>query len=217
MLPHHIWNWIPLLTRTMGPEGKGEISMATLLTASLRLRPDRMILGEVRTREEAEVLFDAMHTGHSVATTFHADTASQLIRRMLEPPFNLPPTEVSSINLIVVQHRDRRRNFRRTFEISELVTGVEGKVITNRIFLWRPRLDKFEQVNTPRRYIEDINLYTGMTEREILEDLGQRKEIIEWMDRKGYSNIVDVGEVMRMYYNFPEELLELVEGDKKLK
>jgi len=216
VLPAHVWNWIPLLTRGGSSEGKGKITMSDLLTTSLRLRPDRVILGEIRTPQEAEVLFDAMHTGHSVSTTFHADTATQLLKRMIEAPFSIHATEIESIHLVVVQHRDRRKNIRRTYEISELVPGASGTLSTNRLFLWRARSDTFELVNRPRRYIEEVNLYTGMTEREISDDLKQRKRILNWMGENGYSDLEQVSEVMRVYYNMPEVLEEAIEGNKKL-
>jgi flagellar protein FlaI len=215
VLPEHLWNWIPLLTRTGVKESK--ITMADLLTTSLRLRPDRVILGEIRTRQEAEVLFDAMHTGHSVAATFHSDSAAQMLRRLLEPPFEIPATEVEAVQLIVVQHRDRRRNLRRTFEISEVVPGTSGKLTTNRLYMWRPRLDTFEKTNVPRRYIESINLYTGMTEREILSDLKEREKIMEWAFKNDYHDLKDVGEIMRMYYNLHDDLMKYVDSNKKMK
>src|SRR3989344_2213343 len=56
--------WAPLVTRLPNPEGKGEVSMLDLLVNSFRMRPDRIILGEIRKQEEATVLFEAMHTGH---------------------------------------------------------------------------------------------------------------------------------------------------------
>jgi flagellar protein FlaI len=220
VLPKHVWNWIPLLTRGSSAgssaESKGKITMSDLLTTSLRLRPDRVILGEIRTPAEAEVLFDAMHTGHSVSSTFHADTAPQLLKRMLEAPFSIHATEIESVHLVVVQHRDRRKSIRRTYEISELTPGAAGTLTTNRLFLWRPRSDTFELVNKPRRYIEEVNLYTGMTEREINDDLKHRRRIINWMTENGYADIEQVSEVMRAYYNMPEVLEEALEGKKKL-
>ena len=57
-LPKYLyWNWIPLTTRESNPEGKGEVSMLDLIVTSLRMRPDRIVLGEIRRRKEAEVLF----------------------------------------------------------------------------------------------------------------------------------------------------------------
>ncbi|MCG8689113.1 MAG: Flp pilus assembly complex ATPase component TadA, partial [Desulfobacterales bacterium] len=63
MLPDFLY-WTPLVTRSPNPEGKGEISMLDLLVNSLRMRPDRIVLGEMRRKEEAMVMFEAMHTGH---------------------------------------------------------------------------------------------------------------------------------------------------------
>ncbi|MEM4134022.1 MAG: type II/IV secretion system ATPase subunit [Candidatus Micrarchaeia archaeon] len=218
-LPEHIWNWVPLLVREGGPSlemEKVKISMADLLITSLRMRPDRIILGEVRSPDEAKVLFDAMHTGHSVSTTFHADSANQMLKRMLEPPFSIHATEVESIHLVVVQHRDRRRNLRRTFEISEISPGLDGSLSTNRLYIWRPRTDKFEEINKPRRYIEDINIYTGMTEKEIYDDLEERKRILNWMVRQKYFDILQISEVAKAYYNTPDVLYRAVEKDREL-
>ncbi|MFH1470377.1 MAG: ATPase, T2SS/T4P/T4SS family, partial [Candidatus Micrarchaeota archaeon] len=64
--------WIPMSTREPNAEGKGEITMLDLMVNSLRMRPDRIVVGEIRRQREAEVLFEAMHTGHSVYATIHA-------------------------------------------------------------------------------------------------------------------------------------------------
>jgi len=79
MLPDFLY-WTPLVIRTPNPEGKGEVSMLDLLINSLRMRPDRIILGEMRKQQEAMVLFEAMHTGHSVYATVHADTAADSLK-----------------------------------------------------------------------------------------------------------------------------------------
>jgi len=66
-----ILHWVPLETRLPNPEGKGGINMLDLTVNSLRMRPDRIVVGEIRRKAEAEVLFEAMHTGHSVYGTLH--------------------------------------------------------------------------------------------------------------------------------------------------
>ena len=65
MLPK-ILHWVPMETRLPNPEGKGGIEMLDMIVNALRMRPDRIIVGEIRRKREAEVLFEAMHTGHSV-------------------------------------------------------------------------------------------------------------------------------------------------------
>ena len=64
--------------------------MLDLLVNSLRMRPDRIVLGEIRRKEEAEVLFEAMHTGHSVYSTVHAETVAETIQRLVYPPIEVP-------------------------------------------------------------------------------------------------------------------------------
>lgn len=83
-------HWVPLETRLPNPEGKGEISMLDLVVNALRMRPDRIIMGEVRRKAEAEVLFEAMHTGHSVYATLHANNAEETITRLTTPPIDKP-------------------------------------------------------------------------------------------------------------------------------
>ena len=87
-LPEYL-HWVPLTTREPNPEGKGEVTMLDLLVNSLRMRPDRIVVGEIRRKEEAEVLFEAMHTGHSAYTTVHANTADETIRRLTNPPIEI--------------------------------------------------------------------------------------------------------------------------------
>ena len=89
LLPKFLY-WAPLVTRLPNPEGKGEVSMLDLLINSLRMRPDRIILGEIRRQRDAEVLFEAMHTGHSVYATLHADSVAETISRLINPPINVP-------------------------------------------------------------------------------------------------------------------------------
>jgi flagellar protein FlaI len=208
-LPNFVWNWVPLLTRNPNPEGMGEVSMLDLLIASLRMRPDRVILGEIRRKNEAEVLFEAMHTGHAVYSTMHADTSVQALKRLIEPPFEIPMIELESLHLIVVQYRDRRTNIRRTLEISEIVPGIgEEELTMNHIYSWRARTDKFEKLKEPERLYDVLNLHTGMTKKEVDEDLKDRQTILEWMLKNKMYNIDEVGEIMARYYNDPEEFIK---------
>ncbi len=96
MLPNFLY-WTPLVTRSPNPEGKGEVSMLDLLVNSLRMRPDRIVMGEMRRKEEAMVLFEAMHTGHSVYATLHADCADETISRLTNLPLSIPSTLLGAV------------------------------------------------------------------------------------------------------------------------
>ncbi|MCD6415014.1 MAG: type II/IV secretion system ATPase subunit [Candidatus Diapherotrites archaeon] len=203
------WNWVPLVTRGANPEGKGEVSMLDLMVASLRMRPDRIIVGEVRRRREAEALFEAMHTGHSVYSTIHADTAAQVIRRLVEPPIEIPETELEALHLIVTQYRDRTKNKRKNLEVAEIVPrGVAGSnAQANYIYRWRARTDEFSRIGEPTRVTEILNLHTGMTVREIDEDLSDKEKVLQWMLDNKLSSIQDVGRVLKAYYTRPDEIV----------
>lgn len=204
------WNWIPMVTRLPNPEGLGAVSMLDLMVNALRMRPDRIMLGEIRRSEEANVLFEAMHTGHSVYSTLHADTGMQVVRRLVEPPIEVPPSEIEAINLVLVQYRDRRKNLRRTFEISE-ITSTGGVPDISKSYLWRPRTDKFDLAKPPNKYIQALNLHTGMTEKEIYEDQRKKTEILKWMEGHNYADIEQVGMVMKSYYSDEAALYNAVE------
>ncbi len=198
-LPTYQWNWIPLLTRPPNPEGYGEVTMLDLVVNSLRMRPDRIVMGEIRRKREAEVLFEAMHTGHSVYSTLHADTGDQVIKRLTEPPIEIPNTEVEDIHLLLVQYRDRRKNIRRTLELSEVVPSV-GEPELNRIFTWKARKDEFEMLRVPHRYVEQMNLHTGMTEKEVNADQQNKVKVLKWMLKHNLDSVEDVGRTMKAYY-----------------
>ncbi|MBI2079926.1 type II/IV secretion system ATPase subunit, partial [Candidatus Micrarchaeota archaeon] len=113
-------HWLPMVTREANPEGKGEVTMLDLMVNALRQRPDRILVGEIRRQREAEILFEAMHTGHSVYATLHADNAEQTISRLTNPPINIPSEMLDALAGIVVQFRHRRFNIRRTFEFAKI-------------------------------------------------------------------------------------------------
>ena len=122
-------HWVPMITRLPNPEGKGEISMLDLLVNSLRQRPDRILVGEIRRKREAEVLFEAIHTGHSVYATVHANDTSETITRLTNPPIEVPKTMLPAISMIIVQYRNRRTGIRKTFQISEVLPNSEPNVL----------------------------------------------------------------------------------------
>ena len=217
-LPQNLkWNWVPLTSRNQNPEGKGEITMLDLMIASLRMRPDRIVVGEVRKRDQAETLFEAMHTGHSVYATMHADTVQQLKRRLIEPPISIPKTELEALHLGVVQVRDRIKGKRRTLEVAEILSGGKNELELNTIFRYRARTDTFENISTSTRIFEELNLHTGMTNQEILDDLDEKQKILTKMVDENIENINDFGVLMHIYYSDKEKILNTLNSNKKFK
>lgn len=212
MLPEFLY-WTPLSTRTPNAEGKGEVSMLDLLVNALRMRPDRIILGEMRKHEEAMVLFEAMHTGHSVYATLHADSAPETVSRLINPPLNIPANLLRSVHLNVVMFRDRRRGIRRILQIAEF-EAEQDSAHANVIYRWSAEEDKIIKHSESSRFFEGIARSTGMSNKEIDEDLEMKKKILAWAGKNNLRNIQQVGRIMNMYYKNKERLTEAVTKNK---
>jgi len=202
-------HWVPLTTREPNPEGLGGVSMLDLLVNSLRMRPDRIIVGEIRRAREAEVLFEAMHTGHSVYATLHADTAEQALKRLCNPPINVPETVVEALHMFAVAFRDRRTGIRRMLQLSELVPrGEKGGVTINTLYRWRPAKDEIEKANDSYRVLEEIRIHTGMSDNEVKQSLEEKIDILKWLVKNHVSDINKIGRIVAIYYSDPDFLLK---------
>ncbi len=189
-------HWVPMETRLPNPEGKGGVTMLDLLVNSLRMRPDRIIVGEIRRKEEAQVLMEAMHTGHSVYATIHANNAEETITRLTNPPIEIPKQMLSSLSMIVVQNRNRRTGKRRTMQIAEI-----NKVGDPRILLqYNAMKDSQDKIADSENIMSTISLYTGMTTEQILADLKQKENILRWLLEKNIRTINEIGKFMANYY-----------------
>lgn len=217
-LPQFLY-WCPLTTREPNPEGKGEVTMLDLLVNSLRMRPDRIIMGEIRKQREAEVLFEAMHTGHSVYSTLHADTCLQTITRLTNPPIDIPDSMLDSVHLNTVMFRDRRRGIRRAYEIGEFVQDMESKdeikFKPSILYRWDPREDKIIPVAEKNiELYEKIGAHTGLNIKEVREDIDTKKRILEWLVNNKIRQADGVGKIMNRYYRDTETLVEIVNKNK---
>lgn len=202
-------HWVAMETRLPNPEGKGGISMLDCVVNTLRMRPDRIIVGEIRREQEAQVLFEAMHTGHSVYGTFHANTAEEAVIRLTNPPINLPKIHLSSLGLFVVQNRNRRTGKRRTFQIAEILPTGDPNVLMQ----LNIAKDKMEKKNDSKVIFKTISMMAGLSLQEIQKDLVEKKMILEWIVKKGIKDLHEIGMIMTGYYVNKEKLLNKIKGD----
>ena len=128
---------VTLETRPPNIEGEGEVTMRDLVRNSLRMRPDRIIVGECRTGEALDML-QAMNTGHDGSmTTAHANSARDALSRLetmvlmsgMELPLRAIRSQIASAVDIIVQIARLRDGSRKIINIAE-VTGMEGDIIT---------------------------------------------------------------------------------------
>lgn len=194
-LPQNL-HWVPMETRLANPEGKGGVTMLDLLVNSLRMRPDRIIVGEIRRKQEAEVLLEAMHTGHSVYATIHANNADETVMRLTNPPIDISKPMISAISLILVQNRNRRTGKRRTLQIAEVNSAGDPIVLMQ----YNAQTDKMDIIAEPKVTFEKISLYTGMTKQDVQFDIRQKMRILQWLIGKKIKDVDEIGMRMSRYY-----------------
>jgi archaeal flagellar protein FlaI len=194
---------IPMLTRLSNAEGRGGVTMLHLLQNSLRMRPDRILVGEIRRPQEAEVLFEAIHTGHSVYATIHANTANECVSRLVNAPMNIPQTMLPALSLIIVQYRNRRSGKRRTFEIAEITPKGESRVL----FSYDPIKDQLKEVAQPLTLFETLQTFTGESIASIKKELAVKEEILQLLVKHSINTNEQVAKYMAQYYHKPADCL----------
>ncbi len=206
-------HWVPLVTREPNQEGKGGITMLDLLINSLRMRPDRIVLGEVRRSREAEVLFEAMHTGHSVYATIHADTAMQTYRRLVNPPISVPENLLDAIDLSVVMFRDRRIGIRRVYEVAEILPKRRRIIESDRInviYKWDQRIDSLNKHYESKKALTKLKTLIGFSEKEIKKELKNREKVLNYLVKKNIKDVNSVGKIISSYMKHPDKILKKI-------
>ena len=169
---------VRLETRPPNIEGRGEITQRELVKNALRMRPDRIIVGEVRAGEAFDML-QAMNTGHDGSmTTIHANTARDSLSRVeqmigmsgLDVPARSARAQIASAIHIVIQIGRMSDGRRRIVSLAE-ITGMEGEVITmQEVFRYRQTgmgangevLGHFEATGIRPRFVEELGAH-GIT------------------------------------------------------
>jgi archaeal flagellar protein FlaI len=213
-LPHQ--NWEMMVTRqglgtgsgATGEGGIGAISMFDLLRASLRQRPDFIIVGEIRG-EEAYSLFQAMATGHLGLTTIHAEDVQGVLHRLTTRPMNIPHTQVENLNAISIVRRLVVNNvsLRRTISVSEMLGWDKQKddFKLQELFRWDAEKDEYKSVGKSR-LIEEIATQWGYSLDEIDAELKKRKVILDYMVRKNIRSYAEVSKLVLDYFSEPEKV-----------
>jgi pilus assembly protein CpaF len=135
-------DWVPLQTRQAGLEGTGEIRLRDLVKETLRMRPSRIIVGEVRSEEALDLLL-ALNAGLPGLATLHANSAREALLKLCTLPLlageNISsrfvvPTVANSVDLVVHLGIDER-GVRRVLEVVAVPGRVENDIIeTSTIF-----------------------------------------------------------------------------------
>ena len=210
-IPHeHV---IRMETRPANVEGKGELTMNDLVKNSLRQRPDRIIVGEVRA-DEAITLFTALNTGHSGFGTLHSNDARETITRLTNEPMSVPEIMIQAIvDFIIMQNRiytPSGVSFRRISEVAEVVGMEEGTVQLNKIFQWNPERDTIDNIGITSNTLQQIANLSGKSIIELQNEIENRKLVLRHMINQNIRSVEGVNSVIELYYKNPQNVLNRI-------
>ncbi len=200
-------NWVSLHSK--GIEGEqSSITLFDLLKASLRQRPDYIVVGEIRG-EEAVVFFQSIMTGHGGLTTIHADSVDSMINRLISPPISVSPSLIPAVSAVIhIGRMSTSSGFVRRVTSIDEITGYDlsnGKVIYQKYATWNSSKDIVEYGNSA--VIESLSSSTKRPLREIYLEISDKAEILKWMVRTHRNSRADVISVMRGYYVNKKEIV----------
>ena len=169
-------NLVSLETRNANTEGRGEISIRDLIRSSLRMRPNRIVVGEVRGSEALDML-QAMNTGHDGSlSTGHANSTRDMISRLetmvlsgADLPVSVVRQQISSAIDIFVHLSRLRDRSRRITEISEVIGFSGDEIMMNPLYRFRESgeadgrvLGQLEPCGNPLMQVDKLNM-AGIT------------------------------------------------------
>lgn len=147
-------NLVRLEARGENLEGGGAVTIRDLIRSALRMRPDRIIVGEVRGEETVDMISSAMLNGHSGSmSTGHANNPSDMLRRLetmmmmgIDLPLHAIQRQIASALDIIIHLGRLRDRSRRVIQIAEVLDCSEGRILTETLYEFREEGMKDEKI-----------------------------------------------------------------------
>lgn len=196
-------------------ESDDEISLADLVKNGLRMRPERILVGEVRG-EEAQDLMTAMNIGKYCMGTIHASAAREAIIRLQNEPMNIPETLVNLIDVFItlVKFHVKHEVFRVVSEIAETAGLEQKKVLLSTV--WRHDYEKraFVEQSPTSVFRDKIARSSGLQALDVIKELRLRAEIMKCLDHKDINKTQDASRFFRLYNKDADEALRSINLNK---
>jgi flagellar protein FlaI len=202
-------NWVSTIARPgFGGDSEGEVSLYDLIKSAVRHRPALILVGEVRG-EEAYVLFQALATGHGGLCTMHAESVETVIKRLTQPPMNIPKGIIPLMNCVIVVKQvktpsfaalDRKGSTRKIVRVSEM--NPSG--VIHDVFLWNSAVDAFQQNLDQSYLLTKIAKSLDVPPSVVIQELERRKRILLKMVEKNLRDFRSVHKALSSSINVPE-------------
>ena len=178
--------------------------MVELVKNSVRMRPDTIIIGEVRGAE-AKDMMTAMNIGKIVLGTIHASTARDVITRLQSKPMDVPMELIPAIDAIVITSQviENKKPLRKVVQVSE-VSGIETKVLLSDLYKYDYKTHQASAILPSVTYRDSMARLIGVAPQDIYEEERVRGSILAAMNKMGVRDIRSINETVRSYYDNPQ-------------
>ena len=161
---HGVENLVRLEARGANPEGEGAVTIRDLIRSALRMRPDRIIVGEVRGEETVDMISSAMLNGHSGSmSTGHANNPIDMLHRLetmmmmgIDLPLPAIQRQIASALDVIIHLGRLRDKSRRVLQIEEVLGYSDGRIITGTLYEFREEGMKNEKIEGGLVKVSDI-------------------------------------------------------------
>lgn len=197
-------------------ESDEELSLADLVKNSLRMRPERIIVGEVRG-DEARDMITACNIGKYCIGTIHALTSREAIIRLQNEPMNVPEMLVNLIDVFIVLKRYHVKDklFRVIDEVSETSGMEQVKILLSHVYKYDYERRTLRLLNPSTVYRDRLAKQAGITPKAIMQEQLFRAYLLEQMDKKNMTTIKEISTFCRAYNRNPDETSSNFGVDRK--
>ncbi len=186
------------------------LQMDELVKNSLRMRPDLIIIGEVRG-EEARDMMTAMNIGKISMGTIHASTSRDVITRLEHTPMNVEMDIIPLIDAIIIvsQVNEGGKLIRKVTQVSE-ISGIETQVLLSDLYTYDYKTHRSSDVLPSVTYRDTLAKLTGYTPTEIVIEEQRRGKILEQLNKMGIRDLKGISGFVKEYYQDPKKALEKI-------
>ena len=191
-------------------ETSTELTMIDLVKNALRMRPDLLIIGEVRG-SEANDMISSMNIGKIGMTTIHGSTTREVITRLEHSPMNVQRDLIPAIDalIIVTPVREADGMHRRITQMSE-ISGIETQILLSDIYKFDYRTRQAAPIMPSITYRDILSKLLGLAPTDILAEEVVRARILEALNKLGLRDMRSVSQAVKEYYDNPEALLKKI-------
>ncbi|MFH0752980.1 MAG: ATPase, T2SS/T4P/T4SS family [Candidatus Omnitrophota bacterium] len=181
-------------------ESDERLSLADLVKNTLRMRPERIVVGEVRGIEARDMI-TAMNVGKYCMCTIHALTSREAIMRLQNDPMNIPEVLVNLIDVFVVLKRFHIEDkvFRVVDDISETGGMEQKKILLSPVYKYNYDQNRVVMMSPSTIYRDRLAREAGLSPRDIINETLVRAIVLKQLHAQGVHTFVDVTTFCRAY------------------